>query len=123
MYINSLSEFVLGKKYLLFIGFFLVLLITPNMHLYAENYNFKAKEFLTWDKNTQEFYIHTAIGMAGFISLRNDESHGKCLENWYAQDQQTSIDFILQNMQKFPDFHPRGVIIAVLEKQCGSFLY
>ncbi len=84
---------------------------------------FKSSEFLTWKRNSQDFYIRTSIGMAGLIATRNDKAHGKCLDDWYFSDEDAANEAILDVMREHPDYHPRGVILAVLEKRCGSFTY
>lgn len=84
---------------------------------------FQSSEFLTWSQESKEFYIDVNVGMAGLLAAQNDDQHADCLEAWYWEDKQGSIDFILQSMRDFPAFHPRGVILAILEAQCGSFNY
>ncbi|MET1414385.1 hypothetical protein ABVF61_19085 [Roseibium sp. HPY-6] len=88
---------------------------------YAET--FKSAEFLKWKRESQNFYIDANIGMAGLIAAQNDKKHAECLEGWYWDDKVKSIDFILKSMRDFPDYHPRGVILGVLEAQCGKFEY
>ncbi len=84
---------------------------------------FKSADFLEWERVTQEFYIRTSVGMAGLIAVQNDKKHQTCLEGWYVNDEKAATNHILSVMQQYPDFHPRGVILAVLEKQCGTFTY
>ena len=84
---------------------------------------FTGKSFLAWERENQDFYIKTAIGMAGLIVSRNDQEQSKCIEAWYLPDENAKHDFILKTMREHLDFHPRGIILAVLEKQCGSFIY
>ena len=84
---------------------------------------FKSSEFLTWKRESQEFYINANVGMAGLIAAQNDKKHAECLEDWYWDDQEKSSKHILDVMRQYPEYHPRGVILAVLEKQCGKFDY
>lgn len=93
-----------------------------NMPLHAEDM-FKSSEFMKWSEGNRSLYIDTSIGMVGLIAGYNDKKHMKCLENWYLKNQKKSNEFIYQVMREHPDFHPRGVIIAVLKKQCGTFDY
>lgn len=97
----------------------LMLNTTP---LYAEQI-FKSSEFLKWTEESRSFYIRTSIGMATLIAVHNDKKHAKCMEHWYFSNETKSNETIYQTMRKHPDFHPRGVIIAMLKKQCGSFEY
>ena len=98
-----------------------VYLMVANTALAADI--FKSSEFLKWKRSAQEYYIRTSIGMAGFIAHENDTAHAKCIEKWYLSDQKKSTDFILETMAKYPKYHPRGIIIAILAKKCGSFKY
>ena len=84
---------------------------------------FKSREFLTWKRESQDFYIDANIGMAGLLAAQNDETHANCLEDWYLSNKARSIETILVLMQQYPDYHPRGIIVGVLEKECGSFDY
>ncbi|MGJ8534873.1 MAG: hypothetical protein ACSHYC_21990 [Alphaproteobacteria bacterium] len=84
---------------------------------------FKSAEFLQWKRESQDFYIDANIGMAGLIAAQNDKKHADCLEDWYLKDKIESIDSILKLMRQYPDYHPRGVILGVLEKHCGAFAY
>ena len=89
----------------------------------ADAETFKSREFLTWSEPSQDLYIHTSVSMAGLLAAKNDEKHGDCIENWYFDDETAANDFIRETMNRFPDYHPRGVIVAVLEKRCGTFDY
>ena len=84
---------------------------------------FQSSEFLTWDQEAKEFYIRTSVGMAGLIAGQNDRTHADCIDDWYYDDQEESNAFILDMMAQHSEFHPRGVILAVLEAQCGEFDY
>lgn len=84
---------------------------------------FKSSEFLKWSEAQRSFYIRTSVGMASLISRYNDEPHAKCLEEWYYSDEGKSNNVIYDVMHKYPNDHPRGLIFAVMKKQCGSFNY
>lgn len=89
----------------------------------ARSQMFTSEEFLTWDRDAQGFYFQTSIGMAGLIAAQNDKAQADCIDRWFFADQDTAHDFIVGAMRKFPEFHPRGVILAVIEKKCGSMTY
>ena len=82
---------------------------------------FKSETFLTWNRDSQDYYIRTSIGMASLISAQNDKAHAKCLDDWYYKDEGAGNDAVLATMKRFPEYHPRGVILAVMQKRCGSF--
>ncbi len=84
---------------------------------------FKGSEFLTWERANQDFYIKTSIGMANLVVAQNDENQAQCVDKWYYSDEKAKNSFILETMRKNPEYHPRGVILGVLQKQCGQFKY
>lgn len=84
---------------------------------------FKSSEFLGWERKNQEFYIRTSIGMASLIVGQTDKAQAKCVDDWYVGDETKANDYILDVMRKHPEYHPRGIILAVLEKKCGKFVY
>ncbi len=92
------------------------------MPSYAKD-GFKSSEFLTWQKDNRDAYVRTTVGTAGAIAGQNDEKHAKCLENWYFGDEQKSNDAIYKAMQANDSYHPRLIILAVLQKRCGTFKY
>ncbi len=89
----------------------------------AQENSFKSADFLKWKRASQEFYIRTSIGMAGLIAARNDKAHGDCLESWYFSDEKAANTEIIDVMRTYPDYHPRGVIVSVMEKRCGPIVY
>lgn len=98
------------------------ILMLNSTPLYAKNI-FKNSEFLKWNEENRSFYIRTSIGMAGLIAAQNDKAHANCLEKWYFSNQSKKNVFIYGIMKQYPNHHPRGIIMAVLQKQCGSFRY
>lgn len=81
---------------------------------------FTSAEFLKWPRENQSAYFSVSIGMAGFIVSMRDKPKARCLEDWYFKDTTRAEDAILSTMRRFPEFHPRGVLVAVLQKQCGE---
>ncbi len=114
-------SFLMMKKSVFTASIFAVLL-TFCMPSYAKNI-FKNSEFLKWSEDNKSFYIRTSIGMAGLIAAQNDKKHARCIEGWYYSDEGIENEKIYKVMRKYPDHHPRGIIVAVLQKQCGSFNY
>lgn len=84
---------------------------------------FTSAEFVKWERAAQQNYFRIAIGMAAAISRANDGTHGACIEDWYLKNREKAESRLLGVMNKYPAYHPRGVILAVLEKACGSFTY
>ncbi len=84
---------------------------------------FTSAEFLEWPRESQKGYFQSAIGMAGFIALENDQTHGKCLENWYLKNAVQTENLILETMRKNRAYHPRAILVALMQKACGPFDY
>lgn len=85
--------------------------------------SFKGSEFLTWKYDTQHFYIENTVGVATTIAGRNLKKHADCIEDWYYSDQKNKDNIVLEVIQSNPEYHPRGVILSILEKKCGTFKY
>ncbi len=89
----------------------------------AQAENFKSSQFLAWPQDNQGFYLRTSIGMASLIAAQNNKSQSKCIDDWYFSKMKERDFEIAQVMRKYPNYHPRAVILAVLKKACGSFTY
>lgn len=85
--------------------------------------SFTSDEFLTWNRQNQGFYFRTSIGMAGLIAGFNNKEQGHCIDRWYFNDTGNAEAKLLDAMRRFPSYHPRGVIVAVLQKACGKLRY
>lgn len=97
--------------------------LSPAYASKPETDTFKSVQFLEWEKDSQNFYIRTSVGMAGLIAGRNDKAQGDCLDKWYFGDETKANNQILDVMRQYPEYHPRGVIVAMMEKICGSIIY
>lgn len=80
---------------------------------------FKGSDFLEWSRHNQESYISNSAGMAVLILGRFNKEQALCMSDLF-DDEQSIYDFALESIAKFPDYHPRGTILAVLEKRCGK---
>lgn len=89
----------------------------------AEDDVFKAEDFLTWERENQEYYFQVSIGMASLIAARNEKSQGDCIDNWFFKNRTEASDEILTVMRQYPENHPAGLVLAVLQKHCGTFTY
>jgi hypothetical protein len=94
------------------------LLVSTNVR--AEDNIFKNSEFLTWEKRNQEFYIRTSIGMATIVIAQYDKSKARCVSDAFNADENGMYTFVLDVMKRFPDYPPKGTVLAVIEKKCGK---
>lgn len=98
----------------------MVVMLLGSYPQFAVAEEFTSAQFLAWPAESQHSYIHTSIGMAGLIVSLRDKPKARCVENWYVGDTAAAEAAILEAMRRFPTYNPRGVIVAVLQKQCGS---
>jgi hypothetical protein len=78
---------------------------------------------MAWTEGSRSTYIRTALMMANMIAIENNKKQADCIGNWYFEDQRGRDETMYRAMEKFPTHHPIGIIIAVIEKQCGRFKY
>ena len=112
---------MIKKKIQLIVVLFAISLIYSTHANAAES--FKSSEFLTYSKEGQSSYIRTSVGMTGLIAARNDKKHADCIDQWYFSDMDHGNQQIIATMRQYPDYHPQAVIVAVLQKVCGTFTY
>lgn len=89
----------------------------------AEDKTFTSADFLTWKKSSQDFYIEASVGMAALIAIQtdSDKKMASCIDNWYYLNEANSNEFIRSVMSENSEFHPRAIILGVLEKRCDEF--
>ena len=105
------------RKFLAILVF--ITLAFVSVQSYAEI--FKSSEFLKWERENQEFYIRTSIGMAILVVAQYDKSRARCISDAFNKDENGMYLFVLDSMKRFPEYPPKGTILAVLEKKCGKF--
>lgn len=84
---------------------------------------FTGGKLLSWSEENQNFYFQTSVGMAALVSTQSDKKRSQCISEWYFDAQtgnKSGNDAIRSAISEFADYHPQGVIIAVLQKACGS---
>ena len=85
---------------------------------------FTSADVLEWSGENQTFYFQTSITMAGAIATQTNPKVARCLNDWYFKDvskRPKRNEQILAAMRQHREYHPSGVILAVLQKACGSF--
>lgn len=84
---------------------------------------FTGEDFGNWEQPAQDSYIQISITMATIIAAQAEGGTSQCLDTWYTAGTQTASrrnDAIRASIAQYPDFHPSGVILAVLQKECGE---
>ncbi|MGJ8561726.1 MAG: hypothetical protein ACSHX3_15960 [Litorimonas sp.] len=89
---------------------------------YAEE-RFTSKDFLEWKEEERSSYIQISLITANTIASRNDPTQSTCIGDWYDRNKDGANDYIYDVMKKNTDHHPVAIILAIAEKECGSFQY
>ena len=82
-----------------------------------------SKAFLAQSEKSRTSYLRVSIMMAHMIAVENSQQQAACIGDWYSKDQAARDQYIFGVMKEYPDAHPMGILVAILEKQCGSFKY
>ena len=89
---------------------------------------FTSAEVLTWETEAQNSLFLTSIGMAGIVAMQTGLHSDKvdCINDWYwywvdGLVSEAENDVIREAMKSLPQVHPQAVIMAVIERECGSF--
>ena len=92
----------------------------------AHSDEFTAADVLGWSRKSQDSYFQKSITMASFIATQNAGDHAECIEGWYFEDGRVDHrrnDQIRSDLKRFSNYHPTAVILARLEKVCGSLIF
>lgn len=104
-------------------AFLAACLIFPQLSFAAD---FTSADVLEWSEASQDSYFNTSVGMIAILATQTG-SHGHiadCLNDWYWTEDGNDPEkneLIRDVMAGLKDYHPQAVIIAVVEKHCGSF--
>lgn len=86
---------------------------------------FKASDVLKWDQSQQDWYFQVSVGMAAVIAAQNRGEQGSCIDKWYfaGSNKVTVNEKIRETFARFPTYHPAGVLLALVEKECGQLKF
>lgn len=59
--------------------------------------------------------------MASAIASQTDKSIQKCLDDWYVSNSDERNEQILKVIAENAEFPPTAVLVAIIEKKCGSY--
>lgn len=83
---------------------------------------FTGAEFMAWSEASQNGFLQSSVTMATFIAAQNNGDAATCLETWYAPglpEQALRNEDLRDAIAQYSDYHPSGVILAVLQEACG----
>ena len=88
---------------------------------YAQE-TYSSGEFLEKSLESQNAYMQIAVTMAGVVATQVRPEIAHCIDDWYGGETMARRnDHIRSVMRNHPEFHPAGVILAVIQKACGKF--
>ena len=85
---------------------------------------FDGSKFLKWSKASQTAYLQNSIVMAMTVSSRMSEAHSTCISEWFFDAdgfRDGREEGLRQSISQYSDYHPGGIIVAVIERECGEF--
>ena len=85
---------------------------------------FTSAELLAQGEAAQKSFIEVSLTMAAAIAAQSSPEIARCLNDWYFADKgrrPKRIASIRSAMETHSEFHPSGVVLAVVQKACGKF--
>lgn len=85
---------------------------------------FTGADLLKWSEASQVAYLQNAIIMAMTVSSRMSETHAACISEWFFEAdgfRDARLADLNGAIEKYADYHPGGVIVAIVERECGAF--
>ncbi len=82
------------------------------------------REFLTWERSAQDSFFSISILTAATIATQIKPELAGCISEWYSVGNDGINERhaeVLAVMEQYPDLIPTGIVVAVLQKQCGTF--
>ncbi len=86
----------------------------------AQAEDFTNKDFLTLQEAHQKFWIQGAVDALSQVAAAKANETGRCVMEWYYGPKHAARNgLILASMEKYPDAHPRAIVLALIERACG----
>ncbi|MEL6467790.1 MAG: hypothetical protein AAFQ58_22730 [Pseudomonadota bacterium] len=87
---------------------------------------FTAADVLGWTHEEQDAFFVTSFGMAGIVAMQTGQHDAQmhCIDDLFAlSDEQAAIrnEDYREVFERFPELHPQALIMAIIERDCGSF--
>lgn len=79
---------------------------------------------LEWDDEAQASFISTSIVMTSVIASQVRDGFARCIGEWYLPNEETKAQRnreIIGAIREYPEYHPSGVLLAVVQAECGYF--
>lgn len=86
--------------------------------------SFTGSQFLTWPRKSQDAFLQNSITMTGIVATQSQPEIADCIDDWYGTDRKAHApihDSIIETIGDNRDYHPQAVLLAIIQKRCGSF--
>ena len=94
------------------------LILTASAHANS----FTAKDFVALTEGQQHWWIAGAIEGIGHMVFLQDEAKAQCVWNWLPSDPAGKKALLLTHMKNHPDRAPSGILIILLQRECGKLV-
>ncbi|MEM6888142.1 MAG: hypothetical protein AAF636_08390 [Pseudomonadota bacterium] len=92
---------------------------------FAEGQSFTSSDVLAWSAEGQRSFYLNSFGMAGIVAMQTGvhETHVACINDLLAENSETYLPVaeISSVLESYPDLHPQAVVMAIINRECGSF--
>ena len=101
--------------------------LSASLMIYPQNSmadGFSGATFAAWSQVSQDSYIQSSVLMAGVIGSQVKPEISRCIDVWYFETEAIKAErneMIRDTIAGFADHHPSGVILALIQRACGSF--
>lgn len=90
------------------------------MPVYAQD-GFTTADLLERPVEAQNGHIQVSVTMIGVIASQIRPEIARCIDDWYGPAVNERNAYIRSIMQQHSEFHPAGVILAIVQRECGQF--
>ena len=91
----------------------------------AQGDSFTSSDVLAWSDEGQRAFYLNSFGMAGIVAMQTGvhETHVACINDLLAENSETylPVSEIRAVLESYPDLHPQAVVMAIINRECGSF--
>lgn len=86
---------------------------------YAQD-SYTSAEFLERPIDSQDAFMLTSITMIGVVATQVRPEIARCIDDWYGGEAMAERNSHIRSvMREHSEFHPSGVVLAVVQQACG----
>lgn len=81
-----------------------------------------SKEFLEFSAAEQHWWFAGAVESIAHMVYLHDEERAQCVWLWLPTDMKAKKALVIENFEKYPDYAPTSILLALLKRDCGPLL-